>query len=73
MLPMVELVRVQCVPLAVRRAGSVGEHGMDMGLRLATPVHVVKEGGGDQIAGPLGGLNAANCDPALRDVPLHPD
>ena len=68
----VQLVRFQCVPLAIGRPRRIRDYGVDVKLRLAVPVDVVKEGGGNQVTGADRLLRTPVPGPRLGKVPLHP-
>lgn len=72
MLPVVEFIILQGMPLAVRPASDIGDHGMDMQLGFLVPVYVMKESSREQIAGAFGDLMCAVPHACLGKVLLDP-
>jgi len=67
-----DLVGMKRLPFAVRHAGQVGDHGVDMRLRVECPAGVVLEERIDQIAGLDGNLASFDVAPAFGEIGFDP-
>ena len=70
----IELIVAHRMPLAIGRLGRIGDHRVDVQLRLVVSVHIVQEGRNEHVAGLLGHLHLC-CripDTCLDQVLLGP-